>query len=264
MKLFIIFILFFLPYSSFSDIPSQDIPEKVRSSKKAVWKIHNLKGSKSGTVFFTGPKRFVTNFHVIASLLDKPSFKDIMLSQEGNSRKLKIKRIIAVSALHDLAILETEQEVLEYLNLEKEVTPQKEENLYGIGYPKGSFKITKKTGSFLYQNSQFYIVSVNHSELFGASGSPLLNEQGQVSGVHYKGSSKFLYAVKTNHLRNLLEQKIGLVCDNLDPKSCIKSEIENLKKLAKQGYASAQFKLARMYYNGDRVTKNLSKSSLLV
>ena len=258
MKLFIIFILSFLPYSAFSDIPSQDIPEKVRSGKKAVWKIHSLNGS--GTGFFTGPKRFVTNFHVISGLLDKSSLEDISLSQEGNSRKLKIKRIIALSAFYDLATLETEQEVSDYLSLSGEAVPQQEENLYVIGYPKGSFKIMKKTSSSFYQDSQSYTINIGYFEIHGGSGSPVLNEQSQVSGVFYQGSENFPQAVKINHLRNLLEQKTGLVCDNLDPKSCIKSEIENLKKLAKQGYASAQFKLARMYDNGDRVTKNLSKA----
>ena len=257
MRFFIIFILFFLTYPSFSEIPSEGIPEKVRSGKKAVWKIRNLNTLNQGTGFFTSPKRFVTNFHIIANLLDERSFRDILLSQEEISRKLKIKRIIAVSALHDLAILETEQEVSNYLSLSGEAVPQQEENLYVIGYPKRSFQIMKKTGSFLYQDSQSYTIITNYSETFGASGSPLLNEQGQVSGVCTQGASNFLHTVKISHLRNLLEQKTGLVCDNLNPKSCIKSEIENLKKLAKQGHAIAQLNLSVMYYNGEGVAKKL-------
>ena len=255
---FIIFI-FFLPYSAFSDIPSQDIPEKVRSGKKAVWKIHSLKGSKFGTGFFMGPRHFVTNFHVIAVSLNESSFEDIILSQEGNSHRLKMKKIVSVSALHDLAILETEQEVSDYLSLSGEAVPQQEENLYMIGYLKSSFKIMKKTGSSFYQDSQSYTINTNYFDPEGASGSPVLNEQSQVSGVLYQSAGHFSQAIKINHLRNLLEQKTGLVCDNLNPKSCIKSEIENLKKVAKQGHAIAQFNLAVMYDRGAGVAKNPSK-----
>ena len=79
-----------------------------------------------------GPRHFVTNFHVIAGSLNESSFEDIILSQEGNSHRLKMKKIVSVSALHDLAILETEQEVLDYLSLAGEAVPQQEENLYVI------------------------------------------------------------------------------------------------------------------------------------
>ena len=122
MRFFIIFILFFLTYPSFSEIPSEGIPEKVRSGKKAVWKIRNLNTSDSGTGFFMRPSHFVTNFHVISGLLDKSSLEDISLSQEGNSRELKIKRIIALSAFYDLATLETEQEVSDYLSFRRSRT----------------------------------------------------------------------------------------------------------------------------------------------
>ena len=83
----------------------------------------------------------------------------------------------------------------------------------------------------------------------------------RVSGVHYQGSTEFLNAVKINHLRNLLEQKTGLLCGNLDPKSCIKSEIGNLIKLAKQGHTLAQFHLAVLYDRGMGVAKNPSKEA---
>ena len=257
MKFVIVFILFFLPCFSFSHASTQDIPEKVLAARRAVWKIHSSNNLEFGTGFFIGPRHFVTNFHVINGLLNKSSFKDFILSQEGNPRKLRVRRIISLWALHDLAILETEQGVSDYLSLSEEAIPQQKEDLYMIGYPEGSFKIMKRTGNFLYQHNDFYIITCNHSELSGASGSPVLNKQGQVLGVHFQGIENFSNTIKISHLRDLFEQKRGLSCGNLNPKSCVEKEMKNLKNLAKRGQALAQFNLAIMYH----MEKNLSKAT---
>ena len=59
-------------------------------------------------------------------------------------RRLELKRILAVSAVYDLALIETEENVTNYLRLREDpVDPG--ENLFLNAYPDGTFKEMKKT-----------------------------------------------------------------------------------------------------------------------
>ena len=276
MKQFIIFILlsFFLvgfaPYKAdFSDDASFS---KLEKSKQAVWKIHRLDQERIGTGFFIGPNHFVTSLHVIDSLLhesppedtsqdyesgDQNAIDHIYLSQEGNFFVLKIKKILAVSALYSLALFETEESVINYLSL-REDPPELNESLFSIAYPKGVFTKIKKTGNIFYEDDQRYDFPVNHSFLPGAVvGSPILDEQGQVVGTTFYSIDNLLGGIKINQLRGLLKGNIGIKCTDLNSsdetmgfyavQTCIEAEVENLRELAKQGHAEAQFLLALMH-----------------
>ena len=65
---------------------------------------------------------------------DQNPIDHINLGQEGNSSVLRIKKVISVSALYDLALLETEESVTDYLNL-RENSPEPNEDLFVIAYP---------------------------------------------------------------------------------------------------------------------------------
>ena len=99
---------------------STDAGPSLRLDEQAIWRISDLE-MNSGTGFFVGLNRFVTNFHVISDMLSgSGSLADIILSQQwrnGSVKVIKIERIIILSALYDLALLETRDWVVNYLPL---------------------------------------------------------------------------------------------------------------------------------------------------
>ncbi|MBC6416190.1 MAG: trypsin-like peptidase domain-containing protein, partial [Bdellovibrionales bacterium] len=141
---------------------------------RSVWKIEDK--SSSGTGFFIGPRTLVTNFHVIDDL---SSLEEVRIVQEGNLRELRVKNLLSVSIKEDLALLETEESVSYYLNLEKEELDLSEA-FYVLAYPGGKFQKINQTGD-LTENSFFSDNFYN----FGASGSPVLDKNHSLVGITY-------------------------------------------------------------------------------
>ena len=262
-SLFLNFSLFGYPFAKSHSLPSSEISiaespaESVlqtESVQDSVWRIHNI--ISTGTAFAIEPNLFVTNFHVLYFMLEKVTLESIVLDQKASSSRLKIKRIVAVSTLYDLAFFETEQNVTSYLSI-AENPPQPNKELFILGYPEGELKEMKNTGK-LTGNGHYYTVSINHSHLRGASGSPVLDKERQVVGVLFRSSVNHLVVIKSKHLKGLIAGKIGLNCsDFINLAMCLKKEIENLKQNAEQGDAPAQYELARVYYDGKGTEKDL-------
>ena len=256
MKRFIVFILLSFPFFGFSavnsDSLSHGVSTQLEKAEQAIWKILILEDNKeeslrfmvNGTGFFVGASHFITNFHVVSSMLSRPE-NDIVLSQGGNTTY--VKRILAVS--------EMEESTANFLSLREDL-PEPDENLFITAYPNRVFTRIEKTGDISYENGQYYTFSVNRSVLAGASGAPVLDEQGQVVGVAFAAVNNFLHVVKVNHLRELITGNIGTRCPDVDfntfvrfavSEACVRVEIENLKKLAEEGSVYAQFHLSRVF-----------------
>ena len=234
---------------------SQEPALQTGDTQNFVWLIYHP--ASSGTAFPIGPNLFVTNFHVLYSMLEEESsIKDIALHQKGAVSHLTIKRVVAMSALYDLVLFETEESVTNYLNI-SDIPVRPNEELLIPGYPQNNFKEMKKIGKIVIDDNSHYAFPVNYFDLRGASGSPVLNAKEQVIGVVSKVFGNILITVKLNHLRSLIAGEIGLNCSNLSLVICIEEETKNLRKLAEQGDALAQYKLANMYSNGEGVERNL-------
>ena len=247
-KLFTLCIVFNLSSLAFAQTPQalqtenlETYPREVLEAEKAIWKIYNK--NSAGTGFFIGQKLFVTNYHVLYSLLkNEITLDEIHLSQEGNPNTLNIKQVISVSALDDLAIIEIKETSQHYLKL-SQTNAKADDDLFITGYPDKVFTRMKKTGQINYEEDDyFFSFPVNHSNIFGASGSPVLNNQGQVFGVASQSVVNMMYLIKINHL-NLTKGDTGQNCETMSIKNCLKKEIKNLTRLAEQGNAFAQFHL---------------------
>ena len=233
---------------------SQEPALQTGDTQNFVWRIY--RSNSSGTAFPIGPNLFVTNFHVLYSMLEEESsIKDVTFHQKGDVFHLTIKRVVAVSALYDLVLFETEESVTNYLNI-SDIPIRPNDELLIPGYPQRNFKEVKKTGKAV-DNGYHYNFPVNHYFLLGSSGSPVLNTKRQVVGVVTLASINVLSVVKSKHLKRLISGDIGLNCSNLSLVICIEEEIKNLKKLAEQGDALAQNELSLLYYDGMGVEKNL-------
>ena len=275
---------FVQPDNSESPLTLQEILVKLDSSKRAIWKIMlNFERSLitpdsdkervvNGTGFFIGTNHFITNFHIIDNLLNKDNrpgvlenkniIDYIVLSQKGRASVLRVKKILAVSALHDLALLETEESVENYLSLREDMPESNEIFFLPASYPGGVFREIIKTGHIIYEDDLSYSFPINRSYLEGTSGSPVLDVRGQVVGVTFSGLENLLHAIKINHLKEFIMGNAGMKCSDLKSsgvKDCIKEEMEDLEGLAEEGSAYAQYHLALMYYNNEGTPQNFNR-----
>ena len=267
---------------------SEEAALNKEQAAKAVWKIQtgNI-GNGSG--FFISKNKIVTNFHVI-KYAESIGLKNIRLVQEGNPEQLKFRRIVRLSILDDLAVLEIEGEVAHFLNLPAEDVLNSSKSLYSLGYPEGEFKEISQTGIF--KEDSFF---GNDSDVSGASGSPVLNESHRLAGVLVSIRKNLISFINVQTLRSFIEAEY-FSCKSLNVKACFKSSREMLiksmqevkeardyfkifglfyrgegvkrdffkakewlEKSAEQDYAPAQYNLAIMYYEGEGGVKDFSK-----
>ena len=269
--------------------------QELSKAEQAVWRVHGLdsKGEEYviGTGFFIGETHFITNFHVALSMpLDNLENGAIILSQEGHDWTLKVTDLLAASAFYDLALYETDNLVTNYLSLRK-APLGKRENLVIPAYPRGVFTRIKKSGDILdnysfpthlmvnpYYSFPIHPIEVldetleteinkdlldesyyhvTHKLLQGASGAPVLDDQGQIAGVLWAASKyepNIVQAIKVDHLRQFLAGNIGTRCTipidedvTYYPKSpgsirhqfCIRKELDNLIELHGKGVLHA-------------------------
>ena len=255
------FSLFSFSVFSYNAQTTEDVPEEIKWAHKSVWKISwsDSDTTPSGTGFFVGENHFITNFHVIYPMLK--NIESITLSQKGNPTDLKVTNILALSAIHDLALVEVETKYFtNFLSL-RESQPEPYEVLYVPAYPKNRFTDIKKIGNIFFHGISRLSFAVNHSSLHGASGSPVLDEQGQVVGVSFQAIHNILFALSMGDLKEFIIGHTGLNCAHfINLQSCAEKEIENLKDLATAGSVEAQHQLALMYYYGERIEKDWDKA----
>ena len=159
-----------------------------------------------GTGFFISPTHIITNFHVIQNSLDENTtiLSNKKLSNGANiSNRLKL---LKVSSIYDLALLESENPVDHYLDIETiESYPQTDSFL--IAYAKDNLI----TAPIDYNQSLFdeLILFQRDSalgDLKGTSGGPIINTAGNVVGVNHAGSDTVSSVISTRALNDFLNE----------------------------------------------------------
>ena len=238
MKSYLRLFLILVSFEYVFNVAQAEIPEDISQAHKAVWKVEFSNNFISnGTAFFIGPNQVVTNFHVIEE--GNYPIEDIYLTQ--GDKKLELSKVLYISAVDDLVILETKEGVSEYLSMSKEKPSGR---LYALGYPQGVKSTWIHSEEYgIFDDDYLYNLLVDHTNAFGLSGGPVLDGQKKVVGVVAQFSDNHLRVIKASQLEELKGGPIGLDCSNLLLSLCIEKEINNLEEQAEQNNALAQYSI---------------------
>ena len=300
MKNYLRLFLIIVSFGYVFNVAQAEVPENISQLQNAVWRLEHPNGS-FGTAFATGPHQFVTSFQTMLGVGEYGSLMNLLSgtvkvkqTRDGVTRTLSISKIRSISASDDLVAFETKGDgAVDYLKLSERTSAEIVNNpgtLFALGYPRypqnpqdpqgvqqaliGNYGITDVGESYsLAVNGTLlgyymergpkvspYNIHDHSSNLLvfgGLMGAPVMRHK-KVIGIVASGMNNMLEVIPVSKLKALR----NLDCSNIS--SCIKQEIEDLKKQAGQGNTSAKKVLARMYYYGIGVNKNLEKAFKLI
>jgi len=226
-----------------------------------------------GTGFFVDQQTLITNYHVISQLFtlasDSSSFKGLLDSSyiEKEGQRYPIKGIINLSPKDDLAVLQVENHEEFVLELAGESSTG---SIKILGFPvvdekleyMSNLPLRETTGEMFSQNI-FSLCNIDDIPLRvnffgnfkGGSGSPILNETGQVVGIltQYQKKGGIACGVKVKYLKALLEIP---PIQSKDMYNSVKTQIVNSLNHAIKGDQNAQYAMGTLLFKG-RIPKGL-------
>ena len=137
------------------DAPITDLEK----AHRAVWRIQNVNPKEKfingrdyfGTATAIGNKYLLTNFHVWNGLLTHgKTIRDIYLVQKGRSMTLTVDKLLAVSGAYDMALVQINESVEDYLALSDNVLSDSGESLLLIGYASGRLTRAREMADIIY------------------------------------------------------------------------------------------------------------------
>jgi hypothetical protein len=162
-----------------TDLRANDIPEIVRKAKPAVVEIitTDARGNmSSGTGFFiTSEGLLLTNYHVIKNARTVGARTPSGAYYPFSGEWTRLPNV-------DLAMLKFNASDVSYLQLDSAVQVEEGQRVLVIGSPEGlEGTVSDGLVAAIRQNGQYIQITAPISH--GSSGSPVLNERGQVIGV---------------------------------------------------------------------------------
>lgn len=196
-----------LPEEPTQEEPSLSVPEiaKIASDSTVSLRIKKINNEvASGSGFFIGEDKIVTNYHVIEKIA---SGTVELISEET---VYPIESIFAIDKAHDLAIVKVVGIEAPPLLLGDSDAIQVGQNVYVAGNPWG-LEGTFSTGvvSAVRQGNQLVadqVIQITAPISPGSSGGPVLNDQGEVIGVsvgQFSLGQNLNFAIPVNFLKTL-------------------------------------------------------------
>jgi hypothetical protein len=162
-----------------SELQATDIPEIVRKAKPAIVEViaSDAHGNvSSGTGFFiTSDGLLLTNYHVIKNARTVGARTPSGAYYPFSGAWMRLPNV-------DIAILKFDANDVSYLQLDSNVQVEEGQRVLVIGNPEGlQGTVSDGLVAAIRENGQYIQITAPISH--GSSGSPVLNEQGQVIGV---------------------------------------------------------------------------------
>ena len=218
----------------------------------------------------------LTAWHVMQSLLENPEQKIV---HPPTKKQLIIKEVVAYSEKQDVFIGVLEDYTGRGLTLANSPNYNSNE-MYILGFPNRRFAIHDGPGINSKATPFFGIITDTDKDLGGGSGGPVLNNEGQVVGIHQAGDSIHISkALKSEHFKDLLFgtntskadwEQAGFVVIEKPFKEAIKDikisehyrvlkdspfsvedNLPRLKQIADDGYLAAQLRMSWVLDNVD-------------
>ena len=282
-KYFAVFFISFLFMGGCSSPPTNMVASsrsplgEISGPQQAVWKIQDHSKKSISTCTYIASNKCATSLTAIEKVLENTDdLSSLFLSQEEGSRHLQINKISNVSVIHNIAIVETHQNIDRFLQNIRQEEPQKNENLYLLGYSNGFFKRVDKIkhsktlplpeSAFTFPSKAFF------SDMLG---SPVFDSQGRFVGAMFSisnfSSLPHLAAERSNFEEHFSESNIANV-KSIKPISkvffgkegtscskgiqdCIQEEKEAIRKASLANNPSAQYHMAMDYIQKGKITE---------
>ena len=212
---------------------------------RAVWKIVDAKRGYQASTFAVGPRLVVTVAHTLFNAAWKAGTDKLMLVQAGRDGPIEIVRARAISATHDLALLETATAMEHHLKVARSLPHGLADQFHAAGYPKAEFGILSVITDVLYGDADYYRLPMDRVVLGGISGAPVLAPNGEVIAVQRRSDDNIAEATRFQVLQEILDGETGARCGSMALKACLEAAAEHTKQRAEGGDIAAQYQLGR-------------------
>ena len=257
MRVFVSFaIVFLLSSCGFNQKPASVINSSSEGSAltlhKSIWKIQSNSSKRSGTCFFIESNKCVTSLSVIEEILENTDdLSRLVLSQDGSSKQIQVNKILKVSLLHNLALVESLQLVENHLSKFGNNIPKRNESIYVLGYPRDSLEKISKTKNLetIPLLKDIFIFASNHvNSSGGLDGSPVFDSRDHVVGVMISNDSNILYVKSIDFLNKIVLGREGRDCSVSSIQSCLEKQRELIKKSAQNNNISSLYYIGQTYF----------------
>ena len=204
-----------------------------------------------GTGFVIEKNLLVTNFHVVANLREKKLFPVIKVKRSQNKESSpfpEIVKIKAMSALHDLAVLEISNYDGPVIPLSNDTKDTVENNseVYILSSANDNFKLLRGQG-FRSEDLRF-TVSTNKYIRPGDSGASVVNSAGELTAIAHRGNHNLVHLTPVQYLKELLEEVHQNSLKDLQDEEIFDRAMKELKDLSDALVPQAQYELAYILY----------------
>ena len=204
--------------------------------------------SRHGTGFVIERNILVTNFHVLWEQIKDQMHINHTYIRNKDGQTYLIEHIIGANLVADLALLGIKNYDGSELVLADQGSDHKDSFL--VGFPKGEYTSINMSKLASTDEVHDYFSHSSTRDFAGASGSPIVNDQGKVITVLNQNTHYFAVGTKIGKLQRLLDTTRNQTIKNDDISRWITRKINDLNLLAIQGNSDAQYAIALMFYEG--------------